>query len=221
MKSILVRETDILINDVIFKHDSEEKLVKWELLIFSMFLFLANLSLFIGSSTEYLVYNSDAVVHGQWWRIFTFPFVHVNWYHLLLDGSAFLFLYHGLEEEMRSRRIFYVISTIAGSLILPLLFSSIIGNTGLTGLSGCAHGLMAITGLEMIRRYPKGDILKKTGYIIFAVVVIKSLIETVTGEVIFSALHLSNVGTPVVEAHLGGVIGGIAVYAFLYCKARR
>ena len=218
MKSTLIRETDILINDV--KYASEAKSVKWEILILSMFLLLANLNLLAGSSTEYLLYHSDAVAHGQWWRIFTFPFVHVNWYHLLLDGSAFLFLYHGLEEEVRSRRIFYVVSTIAGSLILPLLFSPIISNAGLAGLSGCAHGLMAITGLEMIRRYPKGDILKNTGYIIFAVVVIKSLVETATGEVVFSGLHLSDVGTPVVEAHSGGVLGGIGVYAFLCCKAK-
>ena len=220
MQSTLIREADILFNDVNLKFDLDKKPIKWEMLIFSMLLLLANISLFQGSPAGHLAYNTEAVEHGQWWRIFTFPFVHVSWYHLLLDGSAFLFLYHGLEEEMRSRRILCVVSAMAGGLILPLLFSPIIDNTGLTGLSGCAHGLMAITGLEMIRRYPKGDILKNTGYMVFAVVVIKSLIEAFRGEVIFFGLHLSDVGTPVVEAHLGGIIGGILVY-FLLLFSRR
>jgi len=217
---MLIRATDILFKDVNLDYGFGGKSARWEMLLFGLLLLFANISLLHGSPAGYLAYHSEAVINGRWWRLFTFPFVHVSGYHLLLDGCAFLLLYHGLEEEVRSRRLLYVVTATAGSLVLPLLLSPIIGTAGLAGLSGCAHGLMAITGLELIRRYPKGDILKNTGYLIFSVVVIKSLIETATGQVLFVGLHAGDVGTPVAEAHLGGVVGGIVACVLFGWKTR-
>lgn len=218
MESTLIRETDILFNDVNLKSDYEGKQAKWEILIFAALLILANLSLLRGYPAGRLAFHPDAVGDGEWWRVFTFPFVHVSWYNLLLDGSAFLLLYHGLEEKSRGRRVLYVAAGMAGSLILPAITSPIIGTTGLAGLSGCAHGLMAITGLELISRYPNGDTLRNTGYIILGTVVVKSLIEAFTGQVMFAGLHLGDVGTPVAESHMGGVIGGGTAF-FAICVA--
>lgn len=183
-----------------------------EMILWVSFLALANLSLLNGTTSTNLIFFLPDVEAGQWWRVLTFPFVHVSWYNLILDGSAFLLLYHGIEEEKRSKRLFYVLIPTVTSLLYPLLFSPLIERSGLCGLSGCAHGLMAITGLELIRRYPKGDFLHKTGLIYFLTVFIKSIIEAYTGQVLFAELHFGDVGLPIAESHLGGVLGGITIF---------
>ncbi len=43
------------------------------------------------------IFILSAVKHGQWWRLLTHPFVHVTWYHLLLDAGAFFILYADLK----------------------------------------------------------------------------------------------------------------------------
>ena len=212
MKSTLIKETDSMLTNSDIQMSIEEKPVKWEMIIFIGLIALVNFSLFQGSPSENLIYSSEAVKAGEWWRVFTFPLVHVSWYNLILDGSAFLLLYHGLEEEKRSKRLLYILIPAVTSLLYPILFSPLIEKSGLCGLSGCAHGLMAITGLELIRRYPKGDFLHKTGLIYFLTVFIKSIIEATTGQVLFAELHFGDVGLPVAESHLGGVLGGIAIF---------
>lgn len=195
--------------------------LRWEVFVVGVFLLLVNLSLVNGRPAVNLAYQEAAVRAGEWWRLFTFPFVHVSLYNLLLDGIAFIMLYLGLEEESALRRLSYVVFSIAGSLIFPLLTSAQIEKTGLCGLSGCAHGLMAISGLELIRRHSKGDALYKTGILTISVILVKSTIEAVTGDVIFSWFHFGDIGTPVAESHLGGALGGILAFILLKNGGKR
>src|SRR4051812_26494304 len=67
-----------------------------ELLIFGALVILCNAPLLVGACWHSLIFRPDAVHHGEWWRLFTHPFVHVTWYHLLLDGIAFFTLYNSL-----------------------------------------------------------------------------------------------------------------------------
>src|SRR6266436_8323897 len=60
-----------------------------ELLVFVVLLVLFNAPVLTGSCFTSLIFHSEAVRGGDWWRLLTHPFVHVTWYHLLLDGSAF------------------------------------------------------------------------------------------------------------------------------------
>lgn len=151
---------------------------------------------------ELFYFSPGAVAAGQWWRVVTHPFVHVSWYHLLLDGTAVLLLYHGLERH----RLWYVAATGAGSLLASLWFWPAIGTTGLCGLSGIAHGLMAVTALESIRH---GD---RFGWGCLALVAGKCVWEGFTGHVMFEALHFGMMGTPVAVCHLGGVLGGMTMF---------
>ena len=82
--------------------------IRAEWLISALLLGLLNLPLLAGHSTAALAFQVDAVAGGEWWRILTHPFVHVSWYHLLLDGAAFLILYANLLAEQRWRRLTYV-----------------------------------------------------------------------------------------------------------------
>jgi rhomboid family GlyGly-CTERM serine protease len=185
-----------------------------EVLFWALLLLTANLPLLNGAVAGPLVFFPEAVADGQWWRMLTFPFVHLSGYHLLLDAAAFLMLYSGLEEEKRCRRILYVILPGAFSLLISLS-SPVVHTSGLCGLSGIAHGLMAITALELISRRPGGTPLFRAGVAVLAVVVAKTLLEVWTGQVLFACLHFGAIGLPVVESHAGGLLGGLIAFALL------
>lgn len=187
----------------------------FELALWTIFLAVINFSLLSGRPPELFVFDLERVKTGELWRIAAYPFAHVSIYHLLMDASAFLLLYAGLEEKKIFGRLFYTAGCGIGSLLFSLLCSDTIGTVGLSGLSGIAHGLMAVTSMELIKKHERGTVLFRTGLVVFVVVFIKSIVEAWTGEVVFSALHLGSVGVPVVESHLGGVMGGIATFIIL------
>src|SRR5512132_1174969 len=88
-----------------------------ELLLFALVLVLCNWPVLTGRFVESLVFHPAAVQAGEWWRLLTHPFVHVTWYHLLLDGAAFLGLLAGLAEESLLRRLTYVTASAAGGIL--------------------------------------------------------------------------------------------------------
>ncbi|MGE4488453.1 MAG: rhombosortase [Kiritimatiellales bacterium] len=166
---------------------------------------MANLTLLFGKVCSSLIFLPAPAFSGEWWRWLTFPFVHVSWYHLLMDAGAFLFLYHSLQETSQCKRLLLVATCAAGSLGAALLTSSLSG--GLCGLSGIAHGLMAIFALEFMRSENKS--VRHTGIICFWIVVLKSIMEALSGHVLFEALHFGQVASPVAVSHAGGVLGGL------------
>lgn len=172
---------------------------------FALALLLVNLTLIGGRVCEPLIYSPTQTVAGEWWRIITYPLVHVSWYHLLLDAGAFLFLYHGLQTASFGKRILYIAGCTIGTLIVS------ISEESLCGLSGIAHGLMAISGLEMMERKDSGS--KSAGAICFGLVVLKSIYEALSGHVAFGFLHFGTIGEAVAICHAGGIIGGVLVYA--------
>jgi rhomboid family GlyGly-CTERM serine protease len=179
-----------------------------EILLFAGLVAILNLHLVgIGSPLSWVFYP-QTVMQGQWWRLLSHPFVHVTPYHLLLDGGAFFLLYSGLSEKRPGRRLAYVGVAALSSLTGALAFASPLGETGLCGLSGIAHGLMAVSGLEMI-----GDgIHRRTGWITFGSVAAKSLYEAYRGEVVFEFLHMGMCGIPLAACHLGGVAGATLLF---------
>jgi rhomboid family GlyGly-CTERM serine protease len=192
--------------------------IRAELLGFVLLLVSCNLPLFLGGDTSALAFRADAVAAGQWWRIFTHPFAHVSWYHLLLDGAAFLALYANLLAPTRGQRLAAVASSAAGSLLLAICLSPDISRVGLCGLSGAAHGLMALSALEMLelpyadrptRLLASASLLGVTG---------KALCKLLTGQALFTSLHFGLLGTPIVACHAGGVLGGLAAGVFLHIR---
>jgi rhomboid family GlyGly-CTERM serine protease len=158
-----------------------------------------------------LHFHPELVVRGEWWRLLTHPFVHVSLYHLVLDAVAFLVLYATLKEKRMLRRLAYCAGSAVGSLALSLLLSPAVYSLGLCGLSGIAHGLMAVTGLEMASSRTDSTVAR-IGRVTLALLSAKVLYEAVTGEVLFAASHLGDIGTPIAACHLGGVSGAAIVY---------
>jgi rhomboid family GlyGly-CTERM serine protease len=179
----------------------------YELGFFALVVVLLNLPLLHGGPSPVFVYLPGLVRDGEWWRVLTHPFVHVSWYHLLLDASAFFILYSGLQEKMSLKRLSYVAAAAVGSLLVSLWAAPIIYSIGLCGLSGVAHGLLAISALEMT--LSKDKTIFRAGLISFALVIGKCAIEAATGEVVFAFFHGENIGTPIAICHAGGVLGGL------------
>ncbi len=189
--------------------------VRVDLTVLATLIALANLPLLFGHVFRSLVFFPGDVLAGQWWRVASFPFVHLSWYHLLMDAGAFLVLYTGLYEPVRGRRLTLVAASCAGSLLLPLLAAPSLLGQGLCGLSGTAHGLMAVSGLEMMALPGADRSIRAAGLAYFVIVVVKCVAEAVTGSVVFGFLYFGMMGIPVAMCHAGGVLGGILAYAAL------
>jgi rhomboid family GlyGly-CTERM serine protease len=175
---------------------------------FIVLLIFTNLHLLSGTFSPSLIFIPSAFAAGEWWRLVTHPFVHFSWYHLLLDAGAFFLLYKDLGQTRVSDRIYYVILCGTFGLIVPMLVAPLINTQGLCGLSGIAHGLMAVTALEMIER--KNYV--RTGLVLFSLVVAKSIYEAVHGDVILAFMHMGLCGSPLAVCHAGGVLGGMLAF---------
>lgn len=168
----------------------------------------AVLSLLASSgSAGALVLSPAAWQAGEWWRWVTHPFVHVSFYHMLLDAGAFLSLYGMLTGWSAMRRLSAVAVCVAGSALAAAMNAEF-ARYGLCGLSGAGHGLMALIGLHWWRE--GGDrVMRRMGVATLFAVAAKSAWEACTGHVLFEFLHFGSVGTPIAVCHLGGVVAGV------------
>jgi rhomboid family GlyGly-CTERM serine protease len=180
-----------------------------ELAVFGLLLAMFNWPVLGGSFSHSMVFSPAAVESGEWWRLFTHPWVHVTWYHLLLDGVAFLVLYQSLAEVSALRRLSCVLAAGAGSVIVSWLGSPAISTVGLCGLSGIAHGLMAVSAVEMATAGGSDATQRRLGWITLSLVVSKAAIEAVSGRMFFTFLHFGLMGEPVAVSHAGGIVGGL------------
>jgi rhomboid family GlyGly-CTERM serine protease len=187
--------------------------VEW--LVAVLLLVGANFTLLQGRCNTALLFVPAMVFDGEWWRILFHPFVHVSWYHLVLDATAFLLLYTELRTFSSLQRIGAVFAAGLGSLLAALCFDpQTIAQRGLCGLSAIAHGLMAIAALQTIRS--GHGTLSRLGYISLLLVIGKCLAEAITGTVVFDFLHAGRIGSPVAVSHAGGILG--ALVAWLLCS---
>ena len=194
--------------------------LRLEMIVIGAILLFTNLGLLHGALNTSLLFVPGAVAAGEWWRLLTHPFVHVTWYHLLLDGSAFFLLYHDLGKLSAWRRIGFVFASAGGGLLVPLLTDPMLSIKGLCGLSGIGHGLMVISALESMR---SGDdsLVRRIGLISLLLVIGKSLFEALSGKILFAFLYFGMVGDPIAATHAGGALGALIAWGFLNVAALR
>ncbi|MBI4324189.1 MAG: rhombosortase [Chloroflexi bacterium] len=191
-------------------------LARPELALFVLLLALFNWPVWRGSAWHSMIFLPAAMQAGEWWRLITHPFVHVSWYHLLLDGAAFLMLYQSLAEQSLVRRLTYVLAVGAGSLLISWWAAPAISMNGLCGLSGIAHGLMAVSALEMVGVGDQQSAQRRVGWATLFLVTSKSALEALTGTAFFSFLHFGLMGTPIAVSHAGGVLGGLCAWLLFH-----
>ncbi|MCP4451123.1 MAG: rhombosortase [Planctomycetes bacterium] len=185
---------------------------KWELWIYAAILGVANIGLLWNSVATGLYYYPEQVLSGQWHRVFTHAFVHVSWYHLLLDGSAFLMLYAMLKQPNTIKRTLYILGANLGCVVGVTAVLPDQGSLGYAGLSGIAHGLMAVWALEQMAE-GRDKTSQRIGWITLGIVVGKALIEAAHGSVVFAFMHGNLMGQPIGISHLSGILGAGLAYA--------
>jgi rhomboid protease GluP len=142
--------------------------------------------------------KGEAVFAGQWWRIVTAIFVHVDLYHLL-SNLCFLLLFGSIAESVFQRAGYFalwLLTGIAGSMAqLVALSPQYYG----FGASGVAFGLVgALWAAYCLERVPSPTIKRRwTIVILLGLFIILGL----SPDWIYS--HSFN------AAHLGGLLAGM------------
>jgi rhomboid protease GluP len=98
------------------------------------------------------------IVAGDWWRMFSYMFVHANWLHLVMNLLGLWALGPFVERAFGRLRfsLIYLVSGFAGSVVyLFIAWYQLAEPQQLVGASGCIMGLLGATGAVMLRAWLK------------------------------------------------------------------
>jgi rhomboid family GlyGly-CTERM serine protease len=153
-------------------------------------------------SNFWLVYDREAVLAGQWWRLLTGNLVHLSFSHLWLNLAALLAIIAVLpDKNAPSRILIYLLSCgIAVTAGLQWFSPDMVRYSGLSG---------ALHGLFVIKAYHEWPASRLSSVVMIGGLGIKVGYEQLMGG---SNSVASLIGGPVaVDAHLFGAIGGLIV----------
>lgn len=150
-----------------------------------------------------LRYDRTALAAGEWWRLLTAHFVHLDLHHVLLNclGLALVWALFARDYTARQWTVITLASIAAIDAGLWWWDSTL---EWYVGSSGALHGIMAAGALARVRR---GEV---EGWVLAAFLAGKLAWNYWMGALPVSA------GLPVVaQAHFYGVAGGLAAAACL------
>jgi rhomboid family GlyGly-CTERM serine protease len=150
-----------------------------------------------------LRYDRVALASGELWRLLSAHLVHLDLHHAALNclGLALMWALFARDYRPRQWLVIALASVAAIDAGLWLWDSTL---RWYVGSSGALHGIMAAGTLARLRRR-EGE-----GWVLAAFLAAKLAWEQGVG-----ALPLSGSDPVVVDAHLFGVLGGLAAAAFL------
>jgi len=156
------------------------------------------------SGREALRYDRVALAAGQWWRLLTAHFVHLDFDHAALNTLGLVLMWALFARDYRP---LHWLAILVGSIAaidagLWLRDSTV---AWYVGSSGALHGIMAAGTIAHLRRRDLD------GWILAAFIVVKLAYEQNAGALPFTDSHAG----VVVDAHLFGTLGGAGVAAFL------
>jgi rhomboid family GlyGly-CTERM serine protease len=155
------------------------------------------------AARDAMSYQRAALSDGQWWRLLSAHFVHLDLEHAVLNslGVVLMWALFARDYPPLGWLAIYLVSCLVVSAGL-WFFSP--GIEWYVGASGALHGVMTAGTLAHLRR---GDL---DGWILAIFIVVKLGYEQFAGALPFA-------GSPdtVVNAHLYGALGGVVLAPFL------
>jgi len=168
---------------------------------------LVLISLFGDPARQALSFDRAALVEGQWWRLLTAHFVHLDTEHAVLNGLGVVLMWALFARDYSPRAWAAIYFGSALAVSAGLWFA----NPELkwyVGASGALHGVMTAGTIAHLRRRDLD------GWILAIFIVAKLAYEQFAG-----ALPFAGSANTIVDAHLYGAVGGVVVA--LLCKSRR
>jgi rhomboid family GlyGly-CTERM serine protease len=155
-----------------------------------------------------LRYERAAVASGEWWRLITAHLVHLDLEHAALNALGVVLMWSLFARDFSPRQWLVIVLTTFAAIDAGLWFRDTHVDW-YVGASGALHGVMTAGTVAHVRR---GDL---DGWILAIFIIVKLLYEQWSGQ-----LPFSQSGVPVVvNAHLYGALGGLAMAAIM--KPRR
>jgi len=154
-----------------------------------------------------LRYDRAGLAAGQWWRLLTAHVVHLGLEHAALNSLGLVLMWALFARDYRPGQwIFITLASFAAIDAGLWLRDSTVA--WYVGSSGALHGVMTAGTLAHLRRRDLD------GWILAAFIIVKLTYEQTSG-----ALPFAGGEGVVVDAHLYGALGGVAVAAFLKSRA--
>lgn len=152
----------------------------------------------IGNDTALLKLGAlpdDGQLHGEFWRIATYSFLHFNWLHLLLNVGLLWWIGRIVEKQvgLGSGALIYLASAICSAAII-LFWHHLNPKPGATvGASGGVFGLLG-AALVISYRQRSDNTWKRWLWIALTAGLGVSLLPDIS-----------------MAGHIGGIIGGVVV----------
>lgn len=108
---------------------------------------------FLPEAESLLRYQREDIAGGQFWRVFTAHFVHLNLAHTLLNGAGTLMLALSLARDIPSRD-WWTVTLLAPWVISLGLWFKQPDLMAYVGFSGVLHGLLYFGVLRLFRVMP-------------------------------------------------------------------
>ena len=146
-----------------------------------------------------LSFDRGALAAGQWWRLLTAHFVHLDAEHAFLNGLGVVLMWALFARDFSPWRwaAIYCGSALAVSIGLWMWNPEL---DWYVGASGALHGVMTAGTIAHLRRRDLD------GWILAVFIVAKLAYEQFAG-----ALPFAGTANTIVDAHLYGAIGGVVL----------
>jgi membrane associated rhomboid family serine protease len=162
---------------------------------------------------RFFALSTDGLGSGYVWQLFSYQFMHANFFHLLVNGIIIFFFGRALEETLGRREFLkvYLGCGVAGGLLQVLFAVMLPGHFGgvVVGASAAGLGLVA----AFARMFPERQIT----LLIFFVIPVSFRAKFLLWG--FLALSIFGIIVPADNvahaAHLGGLAAGVAYVHFV------
>ena len=142
-------------------------------------------------------------LHGEFWRVATYSFLHFNWLHLLLNVCLLFWIGRIVEQQVGTARgaLIYFVSVLSSAAVILLVHNWHPKEGATVGASGGVFGLLGAALIISYRQNAEAR-LKMRVWVVLAAGFAVSLLPDIS-----------------MSGHIGGIIGG--VLTALLIKLRR